>query len=170
MSAGTAVAGVIALALGAVGLLQLYGYYVVSVNLAIISTYLSFDGALVLFGAIAVIGLGLLIGGLATLGEPETPKAVVEKEVVVVQPTPAPAPAVYGALSELELSILRLLSRGKNEEEIARGTGVSRPIVSEKMTKLHNEGYITGTHALTEKGFVALRAADSQRVYVSPAS
>ena len=167
MSAGTAVAGVIALALGALGLLQLYGYQIVSVNLAIISTYLSFDGALVLFGAIAVIGLGLLIGGLATLGESETPRPVVQKEVVVVQPNPAPV--VYAALSELELSVLRLLSQGKNEGEIAQGTGVSRPIVSEKVAKLRSEGYITDTHALTEKGFEALRTADSQRVYVSPA-
>ncbi len=164
LSAGTVVAGAIALLLGAVGLLELYGHTVVPVNLAIVSAYLTTDGALLLFGAIAVVGIGLMVGGLVSLGDEEAPVTEVQKEVVVVQPVPSSA--AYEALSELELSILRSLSQGRSEEEIAASTGVAPSIVSEKVAKLQSMGYITDKHALTERGFEALRLQDVGRVYV----
>ena len=182
-------AGVIVFLLGLVGLLELYGRGVIPVNLAVVSTYLTFTGALVLFGAIAIIGLGLIIGGLATLGEEEPTKVVVERPaqpavvppvVVVTQPAVMSQPVIappaqgatprvvtaYAAPSDLEISVLRYLSQGKKADEIAQRTGVSDAAISEKMTKLYTEGYTTEQHALTEKGFEALRLADSQRVYV----
>lgn len=120
--------------------MELYGYTVLPFDLAIVSTYLTMLGALLLFGAIAVVGLGLIVGGLATMGE-ESPRPVVEKEVVVMQP--APSTVVYEALTELELSILRFLSQGKSEDEVAKETGVERSIISDKIAKLQNRGYIT---------------------------
>jgi DNA-binding CsgD family transcriptional regulator len=170
LSAGTVVAGVIAFVLGAVGLLQLYGRVMLPFDLAIVSVYLTTLGALLLFGAIAVIGLGLIIGGIATIDEPETvvvtPAPTVVREVVVNQPVPAVA--AYPTLSELEVSILRLLSQGKTDAEMATATGVSTAIISEKVTKLYAEGYITEKRALTEKGFEAVQPARPPPVYARP--
>jgi len=187
MSAGTVFAGVIAFLLGAVGLLQLYGRAVVPVNLAVVSAYLTFEGALVLFGVIAIVGLGLIIGGLVTLGEEEPRTVVVEKAVqpsvvpptvVVTQPvvgassgaTPTGVVTGYPPLSELEFTVLRYVSQGKREDEIVRMTGVSREVISEKMTALYSKGYITDKHTLTERGFEALQQTDAQRVYAQPSA
>ena len=169
MSAGTVLAGLIVSALGLVGLMQLYGYTVVPFNLAVVGVYLTTLGALLLFGAITVVGLGLIIGGLATLGDREVvtvgqPTTV--REVVILN-QPIPAATVYAAPSELDLSILRLLSQGKNEGEIASVTGVALPIISQKITKLYVEGYITENRALTEKGFEAVQHS-ALPSYVNP--
>ncbi len=68
MSGGTVVAGVIAFFLGVIGLLQMYQKTVLPINLAIVSVYLTTLGVLVLFGVIALVGVGLVVGGLVTLG------------------------------------------------------------------------------------------------------
>ena len=150
--------------LGLVGLIELYGNAIIPVNLAIVSAYLTRTGAFVLFGGIALIGIGLIIGGLATMGE-EEPKPIVQKEVVVVQPSSIGVG--YDVLSDLELSVLRLLYQGKNEEEITRTTGVACPIIADKIRRLYELGYITDKNALTEKGYEALRLAN-QQVVVKP--
>lgn len=59
-------------------------------------------------------------------------------------------------LSALELTILEMLSRKKDENEIANATGVSPPLISQKIGKLFEDGYITDGKYLTEKGFEAL--------------
>jgi hypothetical protein len=144
--------------------MQLYGYTVVPVDLAVVGVYLTTLGALLLFGAITVIGLGLIIGGLATLGEREVvtvAQPTVVREVVVLN-RPIPNGSIYTAApSELDLTVLRLLSQGRNEGEIASVTGVALPIISEKITELYVEGYITEKRALTEKGFEAVPALRS---------
>jgi Mn-dependent DtxR family transcriptional regulator len=180
LSASTAVAGVIVFLLGAVGLLEMRGSAVVPVNLAIISTYLTTTGAYVLFGAIALVGLGLIIGGIATIGD--KPRVVqTEPPVVLAQPivaqmgsTPvaqvaAPAQLGYEVLSDLDILVLRYLSWGKKPGEIAGATGVSEQIVSEKIARLQMDGYITDGHALTEKGFEALRMVDKRGTVVTQA-
>ena len=175
MSAGTVVAGIIALFLGAAGLLELYGRPILPFSIAIVSAFITPFGALVLFGVIALIGLGLIVGGLVW----NEPKVVpeVRKEVVVVSPTPqviapvvAPVavPVAYETLSDLEITILRYLSEGKDAREISKLTGVAHPTISEKLAKLYGEGYITEKHALTEKGFEALRRAGTQPPYPRP--
>jgi hypothetical protein len=135
-----------------------------------VSVYLTTLGALIIFGAITAVGLGLIAGGLATLGEREVvtvTEPTVIREVVVNQPIRTAV--IYPALSELELSVLRLLSQGKNEGEIANATGVALPIVSEKVMKLYIEGYTTEKHALTEKGFEAVQHAAALPMYSNSA-
>ena len=169
MSAGAALAGLIVSALGLVGLMQVYGYAVLPFNLAIVSVYLTTLGAVLLFAAIAVVGLSPIIGGLATLGKMEVFTVIqptVVREVVVLN-QPITTAAVYAAQSELDLSVLRFLSQGRNEREIANMTGVALPIISEKMTKLYVEGYITEKRALTEKGFEAVQHSAGLPVYVN---
>src|ERR1022692_735095 len=101
MSAGTALAGLIVSALGLVGLMQMYGYAVLPFNLAIVSVYLTTLGAVLLFAAIAVVGLSPIIGGLATLGKMEVVTVIqptVVREVVVLN-QPITTAAVYAAPS-----------------------------------------------------------------------
>jgi len=167
MSAGTTVAGVIVFLLGAVCLLQLYGMVALPIDLAVVSVYLTTLGALVLFGAITIIGLGLMVGGLATTDDDRaaTAAAVVAEPTVVrevVVDRPVPSAAFYPSLSGLELQILRLRSQGEGAAAISRSTGVSEEIVSEKLTKLYAEGYTTETGALTEKGFDAIQSTSAQ--------
>jgi hypothetical protein len=169
MSAGTVLAGLIVSALGLVGLMQLYGYAVLPFNLAVVGVYLTTLGALLLFGVITVVGLGLIIGGLATLGDREVitvGQPTLVREVVVLN-QPVPTSGVYAAPSELDLSVLRLLSQGRNEGEIASATGVALPIISEKVTKLYVGGYITENRALTEKGFEAVQHSAALPIYVN---
>jgi hypothetical protein len=169
MSAGTVLAGLIVSALGLVGLMQLYGYAVLPFDLAVVGVYLTTLGALLLFGAITVVGLGLIIGGLATPGAREVVtvnQPTLVREVVVLN-QPVPSSSVYAAPSELDLSVLRLLSQGRNEGEIASATGVALPIISEKVTKLYVEGYITENRALTEKGFEAVQHSAALPIYVN---
>jgi len=83
--------------------MQLYGYTVVPVDLAVVGVYLTTLGALLLFGAITVIGLGLIIGGLATLGEREVvtvAQPTVVREVVVLN-RPIPNGPIYTAAAPL---------------------------------------------------------------------
>jgi membrane-bound ClpP family serine protease len=168
MSGPTVIAGAIAFLLGLVGLLELYGRAVVPVDLAIVSVVLTADGALFLFAAITLIGIGLIVGGIATLGDEQrvvVPPRQLKSQVVVVQPSPSGV--VYETLSELELSVLRLLSQGKSEDEIATSTGVEKSVVSEKIAKLQSQDYITDKHTLTVKGLEALRLQDAGRMYIS---
>jgi len=44
---------------------------------------------------------------------------------------------------------------------------VALPIISEKITKLYVEGYITEKRALTEKGFEAVQHSSALPVYVN---
>lgn len=170
MSASTAVAGVIVFLLGLVGLLQLYGRALLPVDLAVVSVYLTTDGALLLFAALTLLGIGLIVGGVATIGESERAAPLTEKEKDVVVMQPGPSAVVYNALSDFELSVLRFLSNGKSEEEIASATGVDKPIIAQKIAKLRDLGYITDTNKLTEKGYEALRLQDAGQVYVKPAA
>jgi len=179
MSAGTVVAGLIALFLGAAGLLELYGRPILPFSIAIVSAFITPFGALVLFGVIALIGLGLIVGGLVWNEHKVVPE--VRKEVIIVSATPqviapvvapvvAPVavPVAYETLSDLEITILRYLSEGKEAREISKLTGVAHQTISEKLAKLNGEGYITEKHALTEKGFEALRRAGTQPPYPRP--
>lgn len=61
-------------------------------------------------------------------------------------------------LTELDVIVLQSLSQNKSQDEIARSTGVSPIVLSEKCAALMAAGYISGTY-LTEKGFDALRNA-----------
>jgi hypothetical protein len=159
------VAGAIALLLGAVGLMQVFGSAILPFDLGIVSAYLTTEGAILLFGAIAVVGLLLMIGGLVTLGERENPTVV--QPAVVQQPALVAAQATtYPVLSSLELSILRFVSQGVKPGEIASKTGVSESLVREKIVKLRAEGYMTENNTLTEKGFEVLRASEERLVYM----
>jgi vacuolar-type H+-ATPase subunit B/Vma2 len=137
------------------------------IDLAVVSLYLTTLGALGLFGAITIIGLGLMVGGLATMGDDRTttttavptgPTAV--RQVVVGRSVPTAG--FYPSLSGLELQVLRLRSQGEGAAAISRSTGVSEGIVSEKLTKLYAQGYTTESGALTEKGFDAIQGPSAQ--------
>jgi membrane-bound ClpP family serine protease len=172
LSGGTVVAGVIVFFLGVIGLLQLYQRTILPVDLAIVGAYLTTLGALVLFGVIALVGIGLMVGGLVTLGEPqektvvETPMA--QPTVIVTQPLDSATVRGYGyvALSDLELTILSYISQGKTSAEIATLTGVSEVKVKEKFAKLRLGGYLTDKDELSEKGLEVLRVTDATRVQI----
>jgi membrane-bound ClpP family serine protease len=172
LSGGTVVAGVIVFFLGVIGLLQLYQRTILPVDLAIVGAYLTTLGALVLFGVIALVGIGLMVGGLVTLGEPQEKTVVetpmVQPTVIVTQPLDSATVRGYGyvALSDLELTILRYISQGKTSAEIATLTGVSEVKVKEKFAKLRVGGYLTDKDELSEKGLEVLRVANATRVQV----
>lgn len=174
LSGSTVVAGLIVFLLGVVGLLQLFGVAIIPFDLAVVSAFLTVTGAIILFGAIALVGIVLIVSGLATVGEP---RRIVEP--AVVQPVVVAAPVAAGTvvaapaarvLSDLELVTLRDTSQGKSAREIASATGVSEPIVMDKVAMLRAEGYLTDKNTLTEKGYEVLRVADQRPVYTtSPA-
>jgi len=83
MSAGDVVAGAIVLLLGAVGFMAIDGRIVLPINLSVLSTYLTTLGAEIMFGAIAIIGFGVMIGGIASMGDEEPTRTVVERTVVI---------------------------------------------------------------------------------------
>jgi len=93
--------------------------------------------------ALLIIGFVLLVdgyGGLAALRSAPSPK---EKAV---------------PLSGLDLTVLQMMSEGKNQDDIAKATGVSPAILSDKVALLVTSGYVSGSY-LTEKGFETLRSA-----------
>jgi|GEM_PF-2496833 hypothetical protein len=83
MSAGDVVAGAIVLLLGAVGFMAIDGRIVLPINLSVLSVYLTTLGAEIMFGAIAIIGFGVMIGGIASMGDEEPTRTVVERTVVI---------------------------------------------------------------------------------------
>ena len=175
MSASTALAGAITFAIGALGLLDVFGVHILPFSMAVISTLVTTAGAIVLFGLITLVGIGLIIGGLAGADETTvtTQPVVVEPAVVVSQPITAEVmetPRANPTLSDLELTTLRYLARGRKPGEIAQTTGVSEAVISEKVDRLRLGGYITADNTLTEKGFETLRLADGLPVYVRPAA
>lgn len=65
-------------------MLSVLGRFVSPISLAGLSTYLTTTGAIVMFGAIAIIGIGLMIGGFITMVDDDvTTTTIVTKEVVV---------------------------------------------------------------------------------------
>ena len=76
-------AGAIVLLLGAVGFMAIDGRIVLPINLSVLSTYLTTLGAEIMFGAIAIIGFGVMIGGIASMGDEEPTRTVVERTVVI---------------------------------------------------------------------------------------
>lgn len=176
MGASTVLAGAITFLIGALGLLDVFGVHILPFSLAVISALVTTLGAIVLFGVIALVGVGLMIAGL--VGADETTvvtkePVVVEPAVVVTQPFTAEVtgtPRYYPTLSDLELATLRYLARGQKPGEIAQSTGVSETIINDKVERLRQGGYITADNSLTEKGFETLRVADGLPVYVRPAA
>lgn len=76
-------AGAIVLLLGAVGFMAIDGRIVLPINLSVLSVYLTTLGAEIMFGAIAIIGFGVMIGGIASMGDEEPTRTVVERTVVI---------------------------------------------------------------------------------------
>jgi hypothetical protein len=161
MRAGTIVAGVIVFLLGLAGLAELFGEAFLPFSLAIVSAYLTTLGALILFAAITLIGLGLIIGGTVA-----RPTVVVASGVVATEPIGTRV--VYEVLSDLELTVLRYLSQGKNASEVSNITGVANSTISEKITVLRTRGYITDKNTLTEKGFEALHRTETMPPTATP--
>src|SRR5690242_7849845 len=126
MRAGTIVAGVIVFLLGLAGLAELFGEALLPFSLAVVSIYLTSFGALVLFGVIIIIGLGLIIDGVI----PEGSKVVVANGVVVAEPLGTRV--AYQALSDPEFAVLLYLSQGKNPIEISNIMGVPDSTISQK--------------------------------------
>lgn len=89
---------------------------------------------------------------------------------MVSQPLTAEVGAtrVNPTLSDLELTTLRYLARGRKLAEIAQTTGVSETVISEKIDSLRPGGYIAADNTLAGKGFETLRLADGLPVYASP--
>src|SRR5437899_1549298 len=154
MRAGTVVAGVIVFLLGLAGVAELFGEAFLPFSLAIVSAYLTTFGALLLFGAITLIGLGLIIGGMVA-----RPAVVAASRVTATEPVGSRV--VYEVLSDLELTVLRYLSQGKNASGISNITGVANSTILEKITVLRSRGYITDKNTLTEKGFEALHRTET---------
>jgi hypothetical protein len=59
------------------------GRIVLPINLSVLSVYLTTLGAEIMFGAIAIIGFGVMIGGIASMGDEEPTRTVVERTVVI---------------------------------------------------------------------------------------
>lgn len=59
-------------------------------------------------------------------------------------------------LSTLDRTVLEMVSQNKTADEIARSTGVSGSVVSEKVSNLTSTGYLSN-NMLTERGFEVLR-------------
>ena len=76
-------AGAIVLLLGAVGFMAIDGRIVLPINLSVLSVYLTTLGAEIMFGAIAIIGFGVMIGGIASMGDEEPTRTVAERTVVI---------------------------------------------------------------------------------------
>ena len=76
-------AGAIVLLLGAVGFMAIDGRIVLPINLSVLSTYLTTLGAEIMFGAIAIIGFGVMIVGIASMGDEEPTRTVAERTVVI---------------------------------------------------------------------------------------
>lgn len=121
MSASTALAGAITFLVGALGLLSLSGVQVLPFSLAVISTLVTAQDAVVLYGILTLVGIGLTIAGL--VGADETPRTTtqpvgVEPAVVVSRPLTAEVRAtqVNPTLSDLELTALRYLARGRSPQ------------------------------------------------------
>ena len=76
-------AGAIVLLLGAVGFMAIDGRIVLPFNLTVLSVYLTTLGAEIMFVAIAIIGFAVMIGGLASMGDEEPTRTVVERTVVI---------------------------------------------------------------------------------------
>jgi hypothetical protein len=177
MSASTALAGAITFVIGALGLLDVFGVHILPFSLAVIGTLVTTAGAIVLFGLITLVGIGLMIAGLVGADETHVvttrQQPVIEPAVVIAQPLTAEVtgtPRINPTLSDLELATLRYLARGQKPGEIAKATGVSEAIIIEKVERLRLGGYVTADNALTEKGFETLRIADGLPVYVRPAA
>jgi len=60
------------------------------------------------------------------------------------------------ALTALDITILGMIAQNKNQDEIAKSTGVSPGTVAEKTATLSAGGYLAGNF-LTEKGFEAVK-------------
>lgn len=61
-------------------------------------------------------------------------------------------------LSQLEMTILRMLSQGSKIESIATATGVSALVIEQKIRELQKEGYLSADK-LTEKGYNAIQVS-----------
>ncbi len=61
-------------------------------------------------------------------------------------------------LSQLEMTILRMLSQGSKIESISTATGVSALVIEQKIRELQKEGYLSADK-LTEKGYNALQVS-----------
>jgi hypothetical protein len=159
MGAGDVIAGVIAAFMGLAGLADIFGRPILPLRLASIGLVLTPEGALLLFGAMAGIGIALVASG-AMPGKREVVvrEASVAVPVVISQPG---ASVVYESLPDLDHAILRYLSQGKSEGEITEFTGVDGKIVSGKIQKLRAEGYLTEKNDLTERGYNALKPIEA---------
>jgi hypothetical protein len=62
-----------------------------------------------------------------------------------------------GTLSQLDLTILELMSQGKQMSEVSASTGVAPQIIEQKKGALASKGLVTPDGFLTEKGFEALK-------------
>ena len=149
MGAGDVVAGVIVSFLGLAGLADIYGESVLPFHPSSIGILLSPFGALVVFAAMAAIGVALIIGGALD----NRPEVIVRESKTPVAVARSGTSGSHSALPDLDLAILRYVSQRKSEKEISDLIGVDNRIVSEKITKLRAEGYLTDKNELTEKGF-----------------
>jgi hypothetical protein len=163
MKAGSVMAGIIVGFLGFAGLMDIFGRPIVPINLASIGIVFTPSGALIIFGAMAAIGVALVVDGVVS-GEAKV--VVLEASTaqpIIVRSTGAPQP-----LPELDLAVLRYVSQGKRTNEISVATGVDNNLISEKIRRLRTEGYITEKDELTEKGFEALRRTET--VVIEPSA
>ena len=185
MGAGSVVAGFIVLVLGAAGLLSVFGYMVPPLNLASITILFTRNGAILLYGAMAVIGIALMAdagsGGsnkrkedVLTVSEVQKLGLTDKPQVVLVGQAAQPAFAgrtltiLPSELSVLDLAILRRLSERQSRKEIARNTGVSENVVSERVDELRSEGYVTSEGELTQKGYEAIRPTGFEALPSNP--
>jgi DNA-binding CsgD family transcriptional regulator len=151
MGFGTVVSGLITFVLGFLVLADIYGTRVLPFSMAAVGILLTRTGALVLFGAMVVIGVALIVNGAVS-----DDRAIIVREVDKA----VGKRVAYDTLSELDLTILRLLSQKKNAKQISEITRVDHHVISKKILRLRMEGYITEKDELTEKGFEALRRTE----------
>jgi biotin operon repressor len=152
--------GVIVLALGAGGLMLVSGMVVSSALVGPLVSVAGLDLTVLLFAAIALVGL-LVIARNAN----EEPTIVAPR--ARVRSRPPARPKVVLSPAERDILVLRKLSYKQSDGSIADETGLSKGRVRESVARLKEGGYVTKDRRLTDKGYDAL-TSDAERVAASP--
>ncbi|MDA4117764.1 MAG: GntR family transcriptional regulator [Thaumarchaeota archaeon] len=155
MGIGAVISGMITTLLGVAGLMAIYGLVASPIPLAPLASFLGFGLTVILFAAIAVIGVVVIAEGIFDDSRP----VIVRPAAVTTTPVVSDEP-----LSDLDYAILSKVSERKGAGEIAEESGVSKQTVREKIAMLKARGYLTRDRRLTELGYETVRVPPAEQV------
>lgn len=105
---------------------------------------------------IAPILLGIVLPGILIVVLPSL--SIVAGMVLFLDGIGAFGEKAKRNLTQLEMTILRMVSEGSKVESISGSTGVSAIVIQQKIQELHRKGYLSG-EKLTEKGYEILQVS-----------